>query len=251
MTDPNANSTPPVALVTGASSGIGRATAVRLAEIGATVIVGYNSRREAAEDVASSLVGEGHWALRIGLDDAASIEAARAAIEERHGRLDILVNNGGATIPVPAGDLDGLTDEIFDKVVSLNLRGPFAVVRAMRTLLERGDRAAIVNVSSIAAVTGIGSSLAYCAAKGGLDTLTVGLAKVLAPKVRVFSVSPAGVDTDFVAGRTRGQLEAMAGSMPLRKITSADDVAKAIIACVTHLTSSTGIILPVDEGRHI
>ena len=85
----------------------------------------------------------------------------------------------------------------------------------------------------------------------GLDTLTVGLAKVLAPKVRVFSVSPAGVDTDFVAGRTRQQLEAMAAKMPLGKITSPDDVARAVVACITLLTSSTGIIVPVDEGRHL
>jgi 3-oxoacyl-[acyl-carrier protein] reductase len=86
---------------------------------------------------------------------------------------------------------------------------------------------------------------------GGLDTLTVGLARVLAPKVRVFSVSPAGVDTDFVPGRTREQLEAMAAQMPLKKITSADDVARAIAASIFELTSSTGIVITVDEGRHL
>ena len=167
---------PGIALVTGASSGIGRATATRLAALGATVVVGYNSRREAAEDVVRSLPGESHIALRVAIDDSACVSEAAAAIEQHFGRLDVLVNNGGATQPVPANDLDGLSDEIFDRIVSVNLRGPFAVVRAFRPLLERGDVAVIVNVSSIAARTGVGSSLAYCAAKGGLDTLTIGLA---------------------------------------------------------------------------
>lgn len=248
---PTAPWIPEVSLVTGASSGIGRATAIRLAALGGSVIVGYNSRREAAEEVAASLPGNGHSTLQIAIDDTASVTEAAAEVQRRYGRLDALVNNAGATQPVPANDLEGLTDEFFDRAVTINLRGPFAVVRAFRPLLEQGEAAAIVNVSSIAARTGVGSSLAYCAAKGGLDTLTVGLAKVLAPKVRVFSVSPAGVDTDFVAGRTRAQMEAMAEKMPLRKITSPDDVASAVIACITHLTSSTGIIVPVDEGRHL
>ena len=242
---------PQVALVTGSGSGIGRATAIRLAALGSKVVVGYNLGREAAEHVVSELAGSGHVALRIALEDADSISAAARAVGERFGRLDALVNNAGSTVPVPLNDLEALTDEVFDQVVRINLRGPFSVIRALRPLLEKGENAAIVNVSSLAAQTGMGSSLAYCAAKGGLDTLTVGLARVLAPKVRVFSVSPAGVDTGFVPGRTREQLEAMAEKMPLRKVTSADDVARAIVACITHLTSSTGIVVTVDEGRHL
>lgn len=242
---------PKVSLVTGASSGIGMATAMRLAAMGSAVVVGYNSRAAAAEAVVRSLHGGGHRALRIAIDETASIEAAAAAVEREYGRLDALVNCGGATTPVPANDLAGLTDEIFDRTVTVNLRGPFAVVRAFRPLLARGTSASIVNISSIAARTGLGSSLAYLAAKAGVDALTVALAKVLAPDIRMFSVSPAGVDTEFVPGRTREHLQKTAERLPLAHITEPDDVARAVVACIVNLTSSTGIVVPVDEGRHL
>lgn len=242
---------PHTALVTGGSSGIGMATAARLAALGTTVIVGYNSRTEAADEVIGSLAGSGHMAMRIAMEDASSITEAARAVETHFGSLDALVNSGGATTPVPAADLDALTDDIFDRTVMINLRGPFAVMRAFRPLLERGQGAAIVNVSSIAARTGIGSSLAYLAAKAGVDALTIALAKVLAPKVRVFSVSPAGVDTGFVQGRSREQLEKTAERLPLAHVTTPDDVARAVVACIVDLTSSTGIVVPVDEGRHL
>ena len=244
-------SIPKVALVTGGNSGIGKATAARLAAMGSAVVVGYNSRRAQAEAVVGGLQGSGHLAMRIAIDDPASIAAAAAAVDRQYGRLDGLVNCGGATTPVPANDLDALTDDIFDRTVSLNLRGPFAMVRAFRPLLEHGHGSAIVNISSIAARTGLGSSLAYLAAKAGVDALTIALAKVLAPRIRVFSVSPAGVDTDFVAGRTREQLQKIAERLPLARVTTPDDVARAVVACIVNLTSSTGIVVPVDEGRHL
>lgn len=240
-----------VALVTGASSGIGRATAARLAAQGSQVVVGYNSRGELAEETVRGLYGSGHLALRIAIEDSASVAAAAEVIEKRYGRLDALVNCGGATTPVPLNDLNALTDEIFDRTVAINLRGTFAAIRAFRPLLERGERSVIVNVSSIAARTGIGSSLAYLSAKAGVDALTIALAKLLAPKIRVFSVSPAGVDTDFVPGRSREALQKTAEKLPLAHVTTADDVARAVIACIVNLTSSTGIIVPVDEGRHL
>jgi 3-oxoacyl-[acyl-carrier protein] reductase len=124
-------SIPKIALVTGGNSGIGKATAARLAAMGAAVVVGYNSRRSLAEEVIEGLQGSGHLPMRIAIDDLASISEAAAAVDKQYGRLDVLVNCGGATIPVPAGDLEGLTDDIFDRTVTINLRGPFAMVRAL------------------------------------------------------------------------------------------------------------------------
>lgn len=240
-----------VAVVTGASSGIGRACAVRLAERGARVVVGYNSNADAAGEVVAGLAGSGHIALHMSIGEAESVTEAAREIGTRFGRVDVLVNNGGFTTPVPIDDLDALTDEIFDAVVRVNLRGPFAMVRALRPLLEVPNRSVIVNVSSIAARTGVGSNLAYCAAKAGVDALTIGLAKLLAPKIRVLAVAPAGVDTGFVEGRTHDRLQAIAEGLPLRHLTTPDDVAKAVMACVSELTSATGISIPVDEGRHL
>lgn len=249
--DVPALSIPAVTLVTGGSGGIGRATAARLAALGSSVVVGYNSRREKAEETVDGLQGTGHVAMRIAIDEPESIAAAVAAADAKFGRLDALVNCGGATMRIPAADLDALTDDIFNRTVAINLLGPFAMVRAFRPLLERGSGAAIVNISSISARTGLGSSLAYLAAKAGVDALTIALAKVLAPKIRVFSVSPAGVDTDFVPGRTREQLQKVADTLPLAHVTIPDDVARAVVACILNLTSSTGIVVPVDEGRHL
>ncbi|ARP97653.1 SDR family NAD(P)-dependent oxidoreductase [Pseudorhodoplanes sinuspersici] len=247
---------PKVALVTGGSSGIGKATAARLAAMGSAVVVGYNSGSARAQEVVDGLQVAGrqdppHCAMRIAIDETDSIAEAAAAVEKLYGRLDALINCGGATTPVPLNDLDKLTDAIFDKTVTINLRGPFAMMRAFRPLLEHGTAPAIINISSIAARTGLGSSLAYLAAKAGVDALTVALAKILAPKIRVFSVSPAGVDTDFVPGRSREQLQKTAEKLPLAHITTPDDVARAVVACIVHLTSSTGIVVPVDEGRHL
>ena len=240
-----------VAVITGASSGIGEATARLFAAQGATVVVGYHRDREAAERVVAALPPGDHMAVQITIDDGASVRAAADAVAQRFGRTDVLVNSAGSTVMVPAGNLDGLTDEIFDQVTRTNLRGPFTVIRAFRPLLEKTPQGVVVNISSVAALTGSGSNLAYCAAKAGLDALTLGLAKVLGPKIRLLSVSPAGVDTGFVKGRDPAVLRKHAETTPLRHVTNADDVARAVLACVTHLGSATGTTIIVDEGRHL
>ena len=240
-----------VVVVTGASSGIGEATARLFAAHGATVVVGYHRDRAAAERVVAALPSGDHMAVQITIDEGASVRAAAETVAQRFGRTDVLVNSAGNTVMVPASDLDALTDDIFDQVTRTNLRGPFAVIRAFRPLLEKTTQGVVVNISSAAALTGVGSNLAYCAAKAGLDALTLALAKVLGPKIRILSVSPAAVDTDFVKGRDPERLRKIAEATPLRHVTTADDVARAVLACVTHLGSATGTTIIVDEGRHL
>lgn len=240
-----------VAVVAGGSSGIGAATAVRLADAGAQVIVGYNNGRERAETLVSQLAGKGHMALNLSMENSAAIGAAVDRIRPRFGRVDVLINSAGITRAIAHADLDGLSDDIFDRILTTNVRGPFSTVRAFAPLLRASGDGVIVNVSSISGTTGLGSSIAYCASKAALDTMGLSLARVLAPEVRVLTVSPAAVATDFVPGRDRAALEKQATSTPLKIVAEPDDVALSILAAITHLRLTTGSAVVIDGGRHL
>jgi 3-oxoacyl-[acyl-carrier protein] reductase len=238
-----------VAVVLGGSGGIGRATAREFAAVGATVVVVYRSNSVEAEEAVAGLPGTGHVALHAKVEDTSTLVALAAEVEKRFGRADILVNSAGFTKPIPHNDLDALDDAFIDHMFEVNWRGQFAAVRAFRKLLEAHNDGLIVNVSSIAALTGSGSNIAYCAVKAGTDSMTKSLARVMAPKVRVMAVSPGMVNTEFVAGRDAAFNAKAAQTIPLKRVAEADDVARAILACATLLTYSTGSIILVDGGR--
>ena len=180
-----------VAVVTGGTGGIGAAICKALAEAGAAVAVGYNSSGEKAEAMLGALPGGGHMALRMPVTDSAALEDAIAAVDRRHSQVDLLVNSAGITRFVPHGDLDALDDALISRILDVNVRGVIASVRAAVPLMRRGGGGAIVNISSIAGVTAMGSNIAYCASKAAVDNLTKSLARALAPDIRVVSVSPA------------------------------------------------------------
>jgi 3-oxoacyl-[acyl-carrier protein] reductase len=238
-----------VAVVMGGSGGIGAATARLLAEKGATLALTWRSDEAGAQQLLATLPGSGHFAAHAAVEDTPSLKAFADAVQERLGRVDILVNAAGFTKPVPAGDLDALDDAFIDRMFQVNWRGQFATIRAFRPLLEASGDGLIVNVSSIAALNGVGSNIAYAAVKAAMDTLTKSLARSLAPAIRVMSVSPGIVDTDFVPGRGAEQLSKLAPTIPLRRVATPLDVARAIVATATHLTYSTGSVIIVDGGR--
>ncbi|MCZ0734786.1 SDR family NAD(P)-dependent oxidoreductase [Phreatobacter sp. AB_2022a] len=238
-----------VAVVLGGSGGIGAAAAYQFAAEGARVVVVYRNDKAGADVVVASLPGSGHLAATATVEDTPTLEALAALVAETFGRADILVNSAGFTKPVPAGDLDALDDAFIDKMFQVNWRGQFAAIRAFRKLLEASGAGLVVNVSSIAALNGVGSNIAYAAVKAGMDTLTKSLARALAPDIRVMSVSPGVVDTDFVPGRGAEQLARIAPTIPLKRVATPDDVGRAIVACATHLTYSTGSLIVVDGGR--
>ncbi len=138
-----------------------------------------------------------------------------------------------------------------DAMLAANVRGPYSMMRQCAPLLKASGDGVIVNVSSISGFTGSGSNIAYCASKAAIDTMTLSLARALGPEIRVMAISPGAVATNFVAGRGRTELEKLAQATPLKKITEPEDVALAIMACITHLKASTGGRIIVDGGRFL
>lgn len=240
-----------VAVVTGGSSGIGAACVQALAGEGARVVVGYHQGRERAEALCARLPGTGHTAAALPLDDRAAHARLAQWLERETGGVDILVNSAGYTRRVAHDDLDQMDAALFNEILVANAGGPFSVIRALLPLLRRGGGGLVVNVSSVSAFTGSGSNIAYCAAKAALDTMTVSLARAFGPQVRFLSVSPAAVDTGFVEGRSREELQKKAAQTPLGRVVTPDDVARAVLACATHLKTATGTRIVIDGGHSL
>ena len=237
------------AVVTGASGGIGSAIARRLAADGFTVVAGYHQAQNRADSLVDSLPGHGHRATRIAVDEPTSLAELSQSLAVEPGSLDVLVNCAGITRPVPHDDLDALDDAFIDEIFATNWRGPFAAIRALRPLLEKASGAVVVNISSVAAVTGQGSNVAYCASKAALDSMTRSLARALAPSVRVVSVSPGWVRGEYAERMPAEVIDAQCNATPLGRLATTDDVASAVSAVVNDLPFTTGAVISVDGGR--
>jgi 3-oxoacyl-[acyl-carrier protein] reductase len=238
-----------VAVVVGGSGGIGAEICAHLAQAGATVVLTYCKGREAAERILAGLPGKGHWAKQVSVDDSAGLKILAAEVESRHGRCDILVNCAGITRFVPHADLEALDDQLIDDIFRTNWRGAFAAVRAFRPLLHLTRSGLVINISSIAGATGMGSNVAYCASKAALDAMTKSLARALAPEIRVVSVSPGLVDTEFVKGLDQRWRDEQAARTPLKRLATPAEIGAAVLAVATLLPYSNGCIIPVDGGR--
>lgn len=238
-----------VALVTGSGTGIGRAIAERFAREGARVAVNYRRSQKQAEEVVAGIRSKGGTALAIQADvsQEAAVVALVRRIEQEWGRLDFLVNNAAWTTPIPHEKLDALTDEIWNHTFESNLRAPFYCVRAAVPLLRRNPGASVVNITSVAGINGLGSSIAYCASKAGLDCMTRSLARALAPEIRVNAVAPGLVRTNFV-GWPDSIWQRGAEATPLERISTVEEVAAAVFYLAVEAGSVTGETIVVDGG---
>jgi 3-oxoacyl-[acyl-carrier protein] reductase len=240
-----------VALVTGSATGIGRAVAWRFAERGYAVTVNYSKSKAEAEETADGVRQRGAKAL-ISAANVADDTAVRAMVErtiEEFGGLDVLVNNAATTHFIPHVDLEGLTHQVWDDILNVNLKGTFFACRAAMPHLK-ARQGNIVNIASIAGVMGGGSSIAYAASKGAVITLTKSLAKAFAPEVRVNAVAPGPVTTRWFANH-QDMIEEAMKLTPLRRPATPDDIAAVTLFLADETTLMTGQVLIADGGRTI
>jgi len=251
------------AIVTGSASGLGAATAAILAKGGGKIAVNYSSSKKEAEETADLCRKAGAEVLVVQGDVSRDEDCKKiVAAVGGWGKLDILVNNAGTTKHVPHHDMDGLSAEDFQRIYAVNTIGPFQMIRAARPLLETAAKAsgrssAVVNVSSVAGIGGGGSSVAYAASKGALNTMTQSLARALAPLIRVNTVCPGYIDTPwFTKGRgadgAKQVRDMIVSRVPLKSASSADDIAQLV--CFLALPQSgqmTGEFVRMDAGMHL
>ena len=255
---PESSPDAPVAIVTGSGTGIGAAVAEHLADRGWNLVINYSASSAEAEATAARIVDRGAQAALLRADvsrDADCIALADTAAR-RWGRIDALVNNAGVTASCPPQDLDGLQAEDFQRLMSVNVVGAYQMIRACVPLLRQSGRGAIVNMSSQAGFSGLGSSVAYAASKAAINNMTMAFARSLAPDIRVNAVCPGFVNTRWVRGgmdeqtygRFRQRIERMT---PLERMTEASEVAEVVHFLLATGAPITGELLGVDGGNHL
>ncbi|AJF00422.1 SDR family NAD(P)-dependent oxidoreductase [Pandoraea apista] len=251
----------PVCLVTGAATGIGAATALRFAREGWAVAINNfdDSTRAAAESVAAQCRDAGAQTLVIDADvgDDAACRRMASAVGAQWGRLDALVNSAGTTRVIPHSDLEAIDDAEFERIYRVNLIGMFQMTRAAAGLLRErpagASSAAVINISSLASLNGTGSSIAYAASKGAVNSLTLSLARNLAPQVRVNAIAPGMVD-DGLLRRVLGDdayarvVDGMRENAPLKRVSQPSEIADLAWFLAAHAPAMTGQVLAIENG---
>ncbi len=245
------------AIVTGSATGVGRATALKLAKAGCSVLINYSRSQTEAEQTAQEVeaLGVKTVLFKADVSDDDQCRAMVDAAVSAFGRLDVLVNNAGTTSFIPLKDFDAVTQDIWHSIMDVNVIGPFQCTRAAKEpLLASGD-GEVVNVSSVAALLGKGSSIPYSASKAALNNVTIALARALAPKIRVNSVAPGFIDSRWLKNGIGEGYENLKESferrMPLKKVCQPEDVADAIVSLITGSDLVTGQSLVCDGGMMI
>jgi 3-oxoacyl-[acyl-carrier protein] reductase len=243
-----------VAVVTGASRGVGRATALELGRGGCAVAVNYSRSQAEAEAVVSEIESGGGRAVSIQADvagDASCREMIEKAVSA-FGGLDILVNNAGTTSFIHHNDLDAVSDDVWDRIMQVNVKGPFQCVRAAREHLEVGNGGVVINVTSTAGVAAKGSCIPYCCSKAALINMTISLARTLGPKIRVNAVAPGAIKGSWLKGGLGDNYDAALAANEelavLDKVSRPEDVSAAILSLITGSDLVTGQNVICDGG---
>ena len=243
------------AIVTGSAVGVGRATALELARRGANVVINYSRSETEARRTAAEVEALGAQAL-VARADISRDDEVRDMVEravDRFGSVDVLVNNAAITHFVSFRDLDGMTEEMWDRILAVNVKGVFFCSRAVVPHMKRQGGGCIVNIASVAGIQAMGSSIAYCASKAAVINMTMAFARTVAPEVRVNCVAPGFIDTRWHSARHGADdyaavKERVAGGTPLARVCSAEDVAQVVLSLVEGADLVTGQTLVVDGG---
>ena len=237
-----------VAVITGGGTGIGRACALRLAREGAQVVINYSRSKAEAEATQQAIEALGRDAMVYcaSVTDDDAVRAMMQATADRFGRIDVLINNAGMTHFVDLEDLEGLKDAYWFEIMDVNVVGLFRCARAAAPALKASE-GCIVNIASVAGVTGMGSSIAYAASKAAAISVTKSLARVLAPEVRVNGIAPGVVLTRWVDDHL-DHVEKYGDATPLGRVATPEDVAEVAYSFIANAGLVTGQTLMVDGG---
>ncbi|MGG4131470.1 SDR family NAD(P)-dependent oxidoreductase [Paenibacillus illinoisensis] len=240
-----------VALITGGGTGIGRAVSLLLAQKGARVAVNYSRSRNAAEETVQQIVDEGGRAFAVQANVASDMDVRQmvAKVTETYGPITALVNNAGITRHIPLQDLESVTEDVWNELYDVNVKGMFHCARAVAEGMQKAGSGSIVNLGSIAGSTGSGSSLPYAVSKAAVHGLTLSLAHALSPLIRVNAIVPGAVATRWWAGNEE-RMNRLGGSLLLQRISSPEDIAHMICAALEQ-PSMTGQLITVDGGQTV
>ncbi|MFC0216563.1 SDR family NAD(P)-dependent oxidoreductase [Paenibacillus chartarius] len=240
-----------VVLVTGGGTGIGRATSLMLAKRGAAVIVNYSRSQSDAEETVRCIRSDGGRAAAVQADVSqdSQVRAMIESIVQQFGTVDLLVNNASITRHIPMDDLEAATGEVWDELFDVNVKGMFYCARAVAPYMKQNQQGAIVNVGSIAGLTGLGSSLPYAVSKAAVHGLTKSLARALAPDIRVNCIVPGAVATRWWAGK-EDHMNRLAPKLLLQRISTPEDIA-AMICAALEQEAMTGQMITVDSGQSL
>ncbi|MED3919602.1 SDR family NAD(P)-dependent oxidoreductase [Priestia aryabhattai] len=238
-----------VFIITGGGTGVGKATALKLADMGAKLVINYSNSETEAKKVVEEITEKGGMAFGFKANVANEHEVNEMIHQTitGFGRLDGLVNNASITAQIPMNDLESATDDVWDSLYDVNVKGMFHCVKAAVPHMKKQKSGTIVNVGSVAGTTGIGSSIPYAATKAAIHTMTKSLAIALAPHIRVNCISPGAVDTRWWAGN-EDKMYQLAGNLPLQRISSPEDIADAILFQLKQ-ESVTGQVFTIDNGQ--